>query len=136
MVRRTVAAIGILCGASAAAALAFASDISRARSNLVERAIWRRHGFTAVPASGTGAYGGDRRLVGAPGETPRGKYCRLPPSRTSIAAPLTPTDTPFSNSVVSTPLLLEGQSRIPNALPPALCAGDTVGTPPARSSKP
>jgi len=126
MVRRTGLVIGMLCGASAAAALAFASDISRAGSHLVERAIWRRRGFTAVPASGTGAHGGDRRLIGAPDETPRGKYCRFPPSGGAVTA--VPTDTLLGSSIGSTPLVTEGQSRIPDALPPALCAGDTAAT--------
>ena len=125
MVRRTVLAIGILCGASAAAALAFASDISRAGSHLVERAIWRRRGLTEVPASGTGAHGGDRRLVAAPDET-RGEYCRFPPSGGAVTA--VPTHTLLGSAFGSTPLVTEGQSRIPDALPPALCAGDTAGT--------
>ena len=138
MVRRTVLAIGILCGASAAAALAFASEISRVGSHLVEGAVWRGRGVTGVPASGrSGHEGGDRRLVAAPDETPREEYCRFPPRRTSAAAPVIPTDTLLSNPIGSTPLVLEGQSRIPNALAPALCAGDTVGTPPMpRLAKP
>jgi hypothetical protein len=128
MVRRTVLAIGIVCGASAAAAFTFASEISHAGSHLVERAVWRGRGVTAVPASGTSVHG-DGRIAASPNETPRGEYCRFPPSRASVAAAAIRTDTLRGSSIGSTPLVLEGQSRIPDALPPELCTGDTVGTP-------
>jgi len=128
MVRRTVLAIVVLCGALAGAVLAFASEISRAGSHLVERAVWRRRAFTAVTASATSVQG-DGRLVTVP-EPPRGEYCRFPPSRGSEAATAIPGDSVLGNSIGSTPLPLEGQSRIPAALPPALCAGDTVAVPP------
>ena len=137
MVRRTVLAIGILCGASAVAALAFASEISRVVSHLAEGAVWRGRDATAVPSSGRSARGVDRGLVASPDETPREEFCRFPPRRTSVAAPVTPTDMRLSDSLGSTRLVLDGQSRIPNAaLPPALCAGDTSGTPLQRSGKP
>ena len=138
MVRRTVLAIGILCGASAAAALAFASEISRVGSHLVDGVAWRGRGVTPVPASSTSAHGGgDGRLVAAPDETPRGEYCRFPPSRAAVTATVVPSDTFLRRSIGSTPLVLQGQSRIPDALPPALCPGDTVGTlPMPRLAKP
>ena len=128
MVRRTVLAIGIVCGASAAAALAFASEISRAGSHLVERAIWRGRGFTAVPVLGTSVRR-DGRLAASPNDTLRPEYCRFPQSRASIAAAAVPTDTLLGRAIGSAPLILQGQSRIPDALPPELCTGDTVGTP-------
>jgi len=137
MVRRTVLAIGILCGASAAAALAFASEISRVGSHLVEGAVWRARGVTAVPASATSGHGGDRRPVAAPDETPRSEYCRFPPSRGAVTATVVPSDTFLRRSIGSTPLVLQGQSRIPDALSPALCPGDTAGTlPMPRLAKP
>jgi hypothetical protein len=116
MVRRTVLAIGIVCGASSAAALAFASEISRAGSHLVERAVWGGRGRTAVPVSGTSVHG-DGRIAASPNETPRGEYCRFPPSRAATAVAAVRADTLRGSSIGSTPLVLEGQSRIPDALP-------------------
>jgi len=125
MVHRTVVTIAILCGASAAAALAF--GISRAGSHLTEHAIWRRGGFTTAPASGTSVHAG-AHLAGAPDETPRGEYCRVPPSRVARPAAAVPSDTLLTSSIGSTRLGPEGQSRLTDALPPALCPGDTGGT--------
>jgi len=136
MVRRTILAIGIVCGTSVVAALAFASEISQAGSHLVERAIRRGRGFTAVPASGTSVHG-DGRIATAPNETTPPEYCRFPPSRASETAVAAPTEAPRGHAIGSTPLVLQGQSRIPDALPPELCTGDSVGTPPApRLGKP
>jgi hypothetical protein len=132
MVRRTVLAIVIVSGASAAAALAFASEISRAGGYLIERAVGAGRGFTPV----TAGVSADGRVVGAPNETPRGQYCLFPPSRDSEAATAVPTDSLRSTSIGSAPLVLEGQSRIPDTLPPELCTGDTVGTPARRLGKP
>ena len=128
MVRRTVLAIGIVCGASTAAALAFAPEISRAGSHLVERAVWRGRGATPVPASGTRVHR-DGRIDASPNDTPRAAYCRFPPSRGSEGATAVPIETLLGNSMDSTPLAPPGQSRIPDAFPPELCTGDTVGTP-------
>jgi hypothetical protein len=125
MRRQTVLTIAILCGASAAAALAFVSKISRAGSHLVEGAASQGRGVTAAPASATTVHG-DGRLVAAPDETPRAEYCRFPPTHASEAATAVPNDTLLGNPSGSTPLVLDGQSRVSEALPPALCAGDTV----------
>jgi hypothetical protein len=127
MVRRTVLAIGILCGASAAAALAFGSGISRVGHHLVVRGAWTGRGVTTVPASGMRAHG-SVRAVAAPAETPQGEYCRFPPRRGSEATAV-PTDAAVGGTVGSTPLVLQAQSRIPDALLPALCPGDTAGPP-------
>lgn len=136
MVRRTALTIGILCVASAAASLAFRSDIFRVGSQLVERAASTGRGVAGMPALGTGAHG-DGRMVVAPDERARAEYCPFPPSRGQEAATAIPADTLLGNSVGSTLLARGGQSRIPGALPPALCAGDTVGTPPIpRLAKP
>jgi hypothetical protein len=129
MVRRTVLAIAIVCGASAAAALAFASEISRAGKYLIERAVGEGRDFTPV----TAGVNVDGRVVAAPNEPPRGEYCLFPPSRDSQAATAVPTDTLRSTSIGSAPLVLEGQSRIPDTLPPAFCTGYTVGTPRVRA---
>jgi hypothetical protein len=120
MVRRTILAIGIVCGASAAGALAFASEISRAGRDLVERATWLGRGFTPVPAPPISVHGGN---VSSPNETPKGEYCAFPPAGGG-AEDLAPADT-LLGAPVSSParLVLEGQSTIPDSLPPALCTG-------------
>jgi hypothetical protein len=127
MVRRSVLTIGLLCGASAAAALAFASELSRVGSR-VEGAVSREHGAAGVPSSGTSAHG-DGRPVGAPDAIPRREYCRFPPGGGSEAATTVPADTLLGNAIDSEPLALQGQSRVSQALPPALCSGDTVRLP-------
>ena len=127
MVRRTVLTIGILCGASVAAVLAVASEMSRAGSHLVERTVGRGPGSSAKTASGASDRG-DNRLAHAPDEGSRGEYCRFPESRGAEAATAVPPDA-RGNSVDSMPLVTEGQSRVPDALPQAQCVGDTVGTP-------
>ena len=128
MVRRTLLAIGIVCGASAAAAFAFASELSRAGSQLVEGMGGRGRGVSAVRASSTSLQG-DLHPVPAPDESARGEYCRFRPSRPAVTATAVPTDTLLGNRSGSTSLIVQGQSRVPKALPPALCPGDTVGTP-------
>src|SRR4030095_15514222 len=114
MVRRTILAIGIVCGASAAGALAFASEISRAGRHLVERATWLGRGFTPVPASPNGGHGPGARTPAEPGET-QGKFCSFSPSGAWEAASVAPTDT-LLGAPGSSPgrLVLEGQSTIPD----------------------
>jgi len=128
MVRRTVLAIGIVCGASAVGALAFASEISRAGRHLVEHATSLGRGFTPVPAPPSSVHGGN---FSAPNETPKGDFCAFPPAGGSGAGALASADTLLGASV-SAPgrLVLEGQSTIPDSLPPALCRGDSPAKPP------
>src|SRR5689334_11448767 len=123
MVRRAVLTISLLCGASAAAALAFASELSHVGSR-VQSAVSRGPGAAAVRSSGSSAHG-DGRPVGAPDATPRREYCRFPPGGGSEAATTVPADTLLGNAIDSKPLALQGQSRVSQALPPALCSGDT-----------
>ena len=127
MVRRTVLSIGILCGASAAAAIAFASEMSRVGSYLVDGAVRRGRAVTDEPALGRST-DGDGRLVAAPDEAPPSEYCPFPRGRGASTATLVPADSLLGAPGGATRLALEGQSRIPDALPPALCAGDTTRT--------
>jgi len=107
MVRRTVLAIGMLCGATGAAALAFRSGISRGPAH------------SEVP------------IAASPEQIPRAEFCAFPPRGGSEAATAVPANTLLGTSAGLPPLARGGQSRIPDALPPALCQGDTAGPPSA-----
>jgi len=129
MVRRTILVVSIACGASAAGALAFGSEISRAGRHVVERATWLGRGFTPVPAPTNRGHGDGLSL---PNETRKGEYCAFPPAGASGAGALALADTLLGASVGSPPrLVLEGPSTIPDSLPPALCAGESPAKPPA-----
>lgn len=128
MVRRTILAIGIVCGASAAGALAFASEISRAGRHLVEHATWLGRGFTPVPVPAGAVH---ETGLSLPNETSRGEYCAFPPAGGSGARPLAAADT-MPGASMSSParIVLDGQSTIPDSLPPALCTGESAAKTP------
>jgi hypothetical protein len=128
MVRRTILMVGIIVGASAAGALAFASEISRAGRHLVERATWLGRGFTPVPAPPSSVHGSGLSL---PNETPKGEHCAFPPAGGPSAGAFATADTLLGASVNSPPrLVLEGQSTLPDSLPPALCTGGSPAVAP------
>ena len=118
MVRRAILAIAVVCGGTAAGALAFASDIAGFGSHFTERPALRMRGFTPVPHASTGP------LSSEPNEVASGRFCRFRPADAEAVAG--PPAAPSVGGTASSraPLVLEGQSTIPDSLPPALCTGE------------
>lgn len=126
MIRRTVLIAALIGAATAAGAWAFAADLSRVRLVLIQRARWSGHGFTPVPqASGVYTNGS---LLTTPNDSVVGKYCRFPETDAATAANTVPAATAEVDSLGRP--LLEGRSRIPSAVQPAICTGSGADSPP------
>ena len=126
MIRRTVLMAALIGAATAAGAWAFAADLSRVRLVLIERARWSGHGYTPVPQPHGVHPNGS--LLAAPNDSVVGKYCRFPDSGSTTEANTIPPATAEGDSLGRS--LLEGRSRIPPAVPPAICTGAAPDSPP------
>jgi hypothetical protein len=122
MIRRTVLVVAVITGATAAGGWAFGADLSRVTLGLAERAGWSPRGFTPVPHSEGRT---DESLLAAPNDSLAGKYCRFPQNGNVNAhvAPLAGT----GDAPLGVPLV-EGRSKAPQTLQPAICTGEPADT--------
>jgi hypothetical protein len=123
MLRRAVLISSLLGVVSAAAALAFAPELTRVGRAMTSLAPWRALGFTPVPGSGNTAHAAGLNPL-SPADTAQGKYCPFPTAggaKTEHADSVLPAgDADF------TALSLDGQSRAPSGQTEAICTGTTA----------
>jgi len=124
MLRRAFVISSLLGAVSAAAALAFAPDLSRVGRVVSSLAPWRTQGYTSAPSRDVM----HRRvpgLIGEEADSLQGKFCRFPAPGES--KPDNPSEAlPLATELDSSALSLEGQSRSPKAAASeATCTGTT-----------
>ena len=121
MLRRTLLVTAVALAATAAGAMAFASDSVRFGLNWVDRTRWLGRGFTAVPAANGKSDNAAAGVLGQVGDSTSGKFCRFPgvSGETPHVAARHPADSVSSDSV-----LLGGQTVVPGATTPAICTGE------------
>jgi hypothetical protein len=120
MLRRAFFISSALGTLSAAAALAFAPDLTR-----MAVSTWRMRGFTPVPAAGITHGAASGVLTPVADTTAAGEFCRFPRPATSQVAQRV--DSPLVTADSDTVLPLEGQSTVSPAPTEAKCTG---GPPP------
>ena len=120
MLRRTLLVTAVALAATAAGAMAFASDSVRFGFGWVDRTRWLGRGFTAVPAT-NGKSENAAAVLGQAGDSTSGKFCRFPSvgGEAPHVAARQPADSVSSDSV-----LLGGQTVVPGATTPAICSGE------------
>ena len=122
MLRRAVVISSLLGAVSAAAALAFAPELTRVGRAMTSLAPWRARGFTPVPSWGSDAHAAGLNPL-SPADTAQGKYCPFP---TAGGAKNDHADFVLSaGDADSTALSLVGQSRSPDGQTEAICTGTT-----------
>jgi len=115
MLRRAFFISSVLGTLSAAAALAFAPDLTR-----MAVTTWRIRGFTPVPAAGI-SHGAVSGVLTPVTDTAAGEFCRFPRPATSQVAQRV--DSPIVAADSDTVLPLEGQSMVSPAPTEARCTG-------------
>ena len=122
MLRRAFVLSSILGAVSAAAALAFAPDLSHVGRVVASLAPWKAQGFTVAPPQGPM----HRLAPGVVGQQPdslEGKFCRFPEPGAEPAHAVDADDlnAPSDSSALS----LLGQSQLLKADSAAICTGTT-----------
>ena len=123
MLRRAFLISSLLGAVSAAAALAFAPDLSRVGRIVGSLAPWRAQGFTVAPSS-EAVHRRVPGFTGQPADSLQGEFCPFPDAA-SVRAHAS--DSAFVTAdTSSSELTLQGQSQITKPDSAALCTGSAA----------
>jgi hypothetical protein len=124
MLRRAFLISSIMGVVSAAAALAFAPDLSRVGRVVSSLASWRTPGFTRAPSPDP-LHRIVPSLTGQAPDSLQGKFCRFPVAAESGYGHESDS-TVLATQPDASGLALEGQSQIEKPISAAICTGTTV----------
>jgi hypothetical protein len=124
MFRRAFVISTVLGVISAAAALAFAPELTRVGRAVSSHTPWRGRGFTPAPTSIDGAHRVASSLLNPVPDSLQGKFCRYPATGAAKAEPsIDSLSSLVADSESSALLSVEGQSRNPKLQSEAICTG-------------